>query len=84
MERKTEDVVIRTWEMEAGGYRNIGRPKLRERFYKKRHEGETSKYIRRWRTWILNNRCANSNRGRPFEEDEEEEDETCNCRFRFR
>ena len=31
MERKTEDVVIRTWEVEAGGHRNIGRTKLRWR-----------------------------------------------------
>ena len=29
-ERKTkEDVVVRTWKMEVGGHRNIGRPKPR-------------------------------------------------------
>ena len=30
MDRKTEeDVVMRTWKMEVGGHRKIGRPKLR-------------------------------------------------------
>ena len=30
VERKTEeDVVMRTWKMEVGGHRKIGRPKLR-------------------------------------------------------
>ena len=29
VERKTGDVVMRTWKMEVGGHRNIGRPKLR-------------------------------------------------------
>ena len=30
MERKTEeDVVMRTWKMEVGGHRKIGRPKVR-------------------------------------------------------
>ena len=28
MERKTEDVVMRTWKMEVGGHRNIRRAKL--------------------------------------------------------
>ena len=29
VERKTEDVVRRTWKMEVGGYQKIGRPKRR-------------------------------------------------------
>ena len=30
MERKTEeDIVMRTWKMEVGGHRKIGRPQLR-------------------------------------------------------
>ena len=29
MDRKTEDVVMRTWKMEVDGHRNIGRLKLR-------------------------------------------------------
>ncbi len=30
MDRKTEeDVVMRTWKMEVGGHRKIGRPKLK-------------------------------------------------------
>ena len=30
MERKTEeDIVMRTWKMEIGGHRKIGRPKLK-------------------------------------------------------
>ena len=41
-ERKSEEVVVRPWKMEVGGYRKIGRPKLRwsDVIYKKRHEGE--------------------------------------------
>ena len=43
MERKTEeDVVMRTWKMEVGGDRKLGRSKLGRSDVIRRQEGETS------------------------------------------
>ena len=61
VERKTEDdVVIRTWKMEVGGHRHIGRPKLRwsdvigKHTKEKQVKIEEGEHRRRWR---LKTRC---------------------------
>ena len=43
MVRKTEDVVMRTWQMKVNVHQKIGRPKLKWSDVIRRHEGERSK-----------------------------------------
>ena len=54
--------VDRTWKLEVGGHRNIGKPKLRYYYVIRKYMKEKQLKIEEaqdWRAWIMNTRCAN-------------------------
>ena len=75
MERKSEaDAVMRTWTLEVGGHRKIGRPKLRWSDVTRKDTKETRVKIEEpqgRRTWRLETRYADPIIKEKAEEEEE-------------